>query len=223
MPPTSSGELLCPLVNFGWPITSYAHAPAQQNNIASGSFDVLDAKLATDPIRVALYNPDEKRIWSSAYGDAEGSFHEKGTGKHWLCLENGLTYEQQPERAGKRTDPRWKVTRTIGFAFRVKKSMSSWHEELLGDAAGGEGGENMDDTTRRLLELADDLNENFQVLEDHMGYMKAREIVHRELHEETFTKVVRWNILEIAAVVIVSFGQVMNVWWILSKRTASYY
>jgi len=69
------------------------------------------------------------------------------------------------------------------------------------------------------------LNDNFDVLMDHMSFMKARELVHRELHEETFTKVVRWNILEIVVVVIVTFGQVLNVWWILSRRknTSNYY
>lgn len=91
--------------------------------------------------------------------------------------------------------------------------------EILGDSADS----NVDGTTKRLLELSDSLNENFQVLTDHMSFMKAREIVHRELHEETFTKVVRWNILEICTVVIVTFGQVLNVWWILSKRSNSYY
>ena len=186
-------------------------------NTHSGSFDCLDTKVGTDPIRVALYNSDEKKIWSSNYGDAEGSFSEKGQGKHWLCLENGLTYEQK-EREYK-THPRQRVTRTIGFALRVKKSVSGMAAQMLGE----EGANDVDDTTQRLLELADDLNENFEVLADHMSYMKAREIVHRELHEETFTKVVRWNILEICTVVVVTFGQVLNVWWILSKRSNSYY
>lgn len=92
-------------------------------------------------------------------------------------------------------------------------------KEILGDSASND----VDGTTQKLIQLTDDLNENFQVLTDHMSFMKAREIVHRELHEETFTKVVRWNILEICTVVIVTFGQVLNVWWILSKRTNSYY
>ena len=82
---------------------------------------------------------------------------------------------------------------------------------------------NVDGVTERLLDLSDDLNDNFDVLMDHMSFMKAREVVHRQLHEETFTKVVRWNILEIITVVIVTFGQVLNVWWILSKRNNSYY
>lgn len=191
--------------------------PKDQPHIISGSFDCLDTKVTSDPIRVALYNSDEQQIWTSTHGDAEGSFSQKGQGKHWLCLENGITYEQV-ER-DRPTSPRQKVMRTIGFSLRVKKSVSSMASEILGDSADS----NVDGTTKRLLELSDSLNENFQVLTDHMSFMKAREIVHRELHEETFTKVVRWNILEICTVVIVTFGQVLNVWWILSKRSNSYY
>ena len=144
----------------------------------------------------------------------EGSFSQKGTGKHWLCLENGMTWEND------RPHPKQKVTRTIGFAFRVKKSISGIASEILGKDAMET---NVDGVTERLLDLSDDLNDNFDVLMDHMSFMKAREIVHRQLHEETFTKVVRWNILEIITVVIVTFGQVLNVWWILSKRNNSYY
>lgn len=191
--------------------------PRDQPHIISGSFDCLDTRISPDPIRVALYNSDEKLIWSSSYGDAEGSFSQKGQGKHWLCLENGLTYEQQ--ELDNKSSPRLRVTRTIGFALRVKKSVTSTANEILGENAS----DDVDGTTRMLLQLTEDLNENFQVLTDHMSFMKAREIVHRELHEETFTKVVRWNILEICTVVIVSFGQVLNVWWILSKRNSSYY
>lgn len=145
----------------------------------------------------------------------------KGSGKHWLCLENGLTYEQKHDDA--RTPVRMRVTRTIGFAVRVKKSASGMAAQILGEQGGGAAGGDVDGTTQRLLQLSDDLNENFEALSDHMSFMKAREIVHRELHEETFTKVVRWNILEICTVVVVTFAQVLNVWWILSKKSNSYY
>ena len=201
------------------PPTDYATTIITKQRLCSGSFDCLDTKIATDPIRVALYNSDEKKIWSSNYGDAEGSFSARGQGKHWLCLENGLTFEQREDKP--RTHPRQRVTRTIGFSLRVKKSVSAKAVELLGEE---NANNDVDGTTQRLLDLADDLNENFEVLADHMSFMKAREIVHRELHEETFTKVVRWNILEICTVVVVTFGQVLNVWWILSKRrNNSYY
>ena len=187
-----------------------------EESIIGGSFDCLDSKVATDPIRVALYNSNEERVWQSEYGDAEGYFSHKGSGKHWLCLENGMTYEHYTDT---KVGPRLKVARTIGFALRVKRTMNGMRE-ALGDAADGS---DANDTTRKLMELSEDLSENFQALTDHMSYMKAREIVHRELHEETFTKVVRWNILEICAVVVVSFGQIVNVWYIMSKRSNSYY
>lgn len=188
----------------------------KEPHIISGSFDCLDTRVSTDPVRVALYNSEENRVWASDYGDTEGSFSVRGNGKHWLCLENGLTYEQNQQESDARSDPRKRVTRTIGFALRVKRSAAS---EVLGDGAS----DDVEGTTKKLLELTEDLNENFQDLTDHMSYMKAREIMHRELHEQTFTKVVTWNILEIVTVVVVTFGQVLNVWWILSKRNSSYY
>lgn len=195
--------------------------PTDQPHIISGSFDCLDIRARTDPIRVALYDNSEKMIWASRYGDSDGSFSVKGTGKHWLCLENGLTYEQNKvDHDDERTDPRWRVTRTLGFTLRVKRSVTAAAQ----DALGADGASNdVEGTTRMLLELTEDLNENFEVLSDHMSYMKSREATHRALHEKTFTRVVGWNILEICTVVVVTFGQVLNVWWIVSKRNSSYY
>jgi hypothetical protein len=195
----------------------------------SGSFDCLDSSVPAVPVRVALYNSEENLIWSSNYGDTEGSFSRGGSGRMWLCLENGLTYERYVHSipSGLR------VERTIGFSIRVKKPTVVVREMLkreVSAAAGAEvGGEDdvhigdVDNAMTKLVELADDLNENFDALADHMSFMKVREMVHRELHEETFTKVVRWNILEICTVVAVAFGQVLNVWWIMSKRANTRY
>ena len=164
-------------------------------------------------------------VWSSNYGDSDGSFSRSGTGRHWLCLENGMTYEQQQHRGGGRehhssSSSVARVPRTIGFAIRVKKPTGIIGEMLKREAEDGLNGD-VNDATQNLLELSAALNENFDALYDHMSFMKAREMVHRELHEETFTKVVKWNILEICTVVVVTFGQVLNVWYIISKRGAS--
>ena len=192
--------------------------PSDATHIISGSFDVLDTKYSTDPVRIALYNTNEKLVWESPVGSAEGFFSTKGQGKHWLCLENGFPH---PGSDPDEFPTRQRVTRTIGFAVRVKKVPKlpgfEGAEELVNDG----NGPNVAGTATRLTELTQQLNENFQVLVDHMSFMKQREMVHREMHEETFTKVVWWNILEIATVVIVTFGQVLNVWWILSKRNST--
>lgn len=193
--------------------------PNDTPHIISGSFDVLDTKYSSDPVRIALYNSSEKLAWESPNGASEGFFSLKGQGKHWLCLENGFPHPGMEDTTEK-IPTRQRVTRTIGFSVRVKKvpQVPGLPEELV--MANGSG-PNVAGTAQRLTELTQQLNENFQVLVDHMSFMKAREMVHRELHEETFTKVVWWNILEIATVVIVTFGQVLNVWWILSKRNSS--
>jgi|EP00970_Alexandrium_tamarense_P010752 hypothetical protein len=197
-------------------LTTSLPPPSNNQNIHthylnSGSFDILDTNYSPAPVRVALYNTKEELIWDSEPFTIDGSFSQRGSGKHWLCLENGLTYEQKEDN--KRLSPQQRVTRTIGFSLRIKKSMSGVPEVPK------DGSKNdIDGTTTRLLELTDNLNENFQVLVDHMSFMKKREVVHRQLHEETFTKVVRWNILEICTVVLVTFGQVLNVWWILSNK-----
>jgi hypothetical protein len=200
-------------------------------NTNSGSFDCLDSNVPADPVRVALYNSEENMIWSSNYGDTEGSFSRGGSGRMWLCIENGLTYERSVSLSN--PDPRLRVERTIGFSIRVKKPTGVVREmlkrEVSAAASAGAGGEDdvhigdVDEAMTRLVELADELNENFDALVDHMSFMKAREMVHRELHEETFTKVVRWNILEICTVVAVTFGQVLNVWWIMRKRANTRY
>ena len=117
--------------------------------------------------------------------------------------------------------PNQRVTRTIGFSLRIKKNAKTTNNP--GKKVEGGVEIDIDDTTDRLLDMTEHLNEKFQSLLDHMSFMKSREIVHRELHEQTFTKVVRWNILEICTVVFVSVCQVFNVWYLLNNRRSSLY
>ncbi len=185
----------------------------------SGSFDVIDAgKAGTEPIRVALYGPDEIRLWASEYGDTEGAFgiRPKG-GKHWLCLENGVTYEYSEG-----IDARHKIERTIGFALRIRSTGeqgfgADWGENgAAGPATEVENA--IGAAVQRISFLSENLLTNLESLSDQTAYMKAREAMQRNLHEETFANVMRWNIMEMLVVAVVSMGQVANVWWILSKR-----
>lgn len=181
---------------------------------------MVDAgRAATEPIRVALYGPDEVRLWGSQYGDTEGAFGIKSDqgGKHWLCLENGMTYEHAED-----LETRQQIERTIGFALRLRPT-----GEVGVSTGGGENGvagpateaENaIGAAVQRLSLLSQNLLTNLESLSDQTAYMKAREAMQRNLHEETFANVMRWNILEMLVVAIVSLGQVANVWWILSKR-----
>jgi hypothetical protein len=76
---------------------------------------------------------------------------------------------------------------------------------------------------QRLSLLSENLLGNLESLSDQTAYMKARETVHRDLHEETFANVMRWNLLELLVVAALSFGQVANVWWIMGKRKRNAY
>lgn len=192
-------------------------------NKNSGSFDVIDAgRASTDPIRVALYGPDEIRIWGSEYGDTEGAFgiRSETGGKHWLCLENGMTYEYAEE-----IEARHKIDRTIGFALRIRGVGGGGGGENVAAAAGPPTEEEnaIGAAVQRLSLLSENLLGNLESLSDQTAYMKARETVHRDLHEETFANVMRWNLLELLVVAVVSFGQVANVWWILGKRKRNSY
>ena len=115
--------------------------PTKYKTQNSGSFDILDSSAPPDPVRVALYNSDENMIWSSNYGDTEGSFSRGGSGRMWLCIENGLTYERNLHSV---PDPRMRVERTIGFSIRVKKPTVVVREmikrEVSAAAAVGGGG-----------------------------------------------------------------------------------
>ena len=174
---------------------------------------------------MALYGPDEVRIWGSEYGDTEGAFGIKSEsgGKHWLCLENGRTYEFAEE-----IETRHKMDRTIGFALRIRST--GVQQSGGGGSGGSENGVAAGPATevenaigaavQSLSLLSENLLTNLESLSDQTAYMKAREAMQRNLHEETFANVMRWNLVEMLVVVIVSLGQVANVWWILSKRKA---
>ena len=168
---------------------------------------------------MALYGPDEIRLWGSEYGDTEGAFgirSDKG-GKHWLCLENGMTYEYSEE-----IESRHKIERTIGFALRIRSTGEAQGGGENGVAAAAGPATEVENAigaaVQRISLLSENLLTNLESLSDQTAYMKAREAMQRNLHEETFANVMRWNLLEMLVVAVVSLGQVANVWWILSKQ-----
>ena len=55
-------------------------------------------------------------------------------------------------------------------------------------------------------------------LRDHYTYMRAREALHRETVEETFSRLMSWSILEGAAVITVALGQIVYFRRFLEQR-----
>ena len=87
----------------------------------SGNYDQLDDELSADPLRVTLFDADEKKIWSSPLGAPEGTFSVTTTGgRNMLCITNGIDYDDD---TGNEDD------RTVGFAVRVRPATVRAQEE----------------------------------------------------------------------------------------------
>jgi len=196
-------------VGSGDEVCYVVRAPGNEMSIISGNFDCLDDGLDPDPIRVTLYDPDGKRAWQSEDGEPEGTFAVRGRGRHQLCIVNGHG-ANPPAAAGGGDDDEDSgdgpdgARRTVGFGVRVRPLPRGGDTEKKTPDEEGPDTER----TERLLDLADDLNEDLNDLRDHQDYLKLREAAHRELTERTFTRVVRWTVLEALVLMGVAGGQV---------------
>mmetsp|Transcript_28120 Transcript_28120/g.31117 ORF Transcript_28120/g.31117 Transcript_28120/m.31117 type:complete len:225 (+) Transcript_28120:65-739(+) len=165
-------------------------APPTDTTI-SGNFDCLDDELPADPVSVSLEN-SQKILWSSRMGDSEGTFEieaEEG-GLHRFCLENG-----------KRNPSRDNLDRNIGWAIRVTPS----HPRSLRDDEQGPD-------ALRAVKLADEareLQEAWETLLDHYGFLRTREAFHNTLSNQIMTRVVRWTFLEGMVLVLIAGGQIL--------------
>ena len=159
----------------------------------SGNYDQLDDELPADPLRVTLFDADEKKIWSSPLGAPEGTFSVTTTGgRNMLCITNGIDYDDD---TGNEDD------RTVGFAVRVRPATVRAQEENV------EGPDTR--VMTNLIEMSEDLLDDFQDLNDHQAYLKVREAEHRDLTEATYSRIVRWTVLEALVLMAIAGGQVM--------------
>ena len=159
----------------------------------SGNYDQLDDELSADPLRVTLFDSDEKKIWSSPLGAPEGTFSVTTTGgRNMLCITNGIDYDDD---TGNEDD------RTVGFAVRVRPATVRAQDDNV------EGPDTR--VMTNLIEMSEDLLDDFQDLNDHQAYLKVREAEHRDLTEATYSRIVRWTVLEALVLMAIAGGQVM--------------
>jgi hypothetical protein len=78
---------------------------------SSGNYDQLDDELTADPLRVTLFDADEKKLWSSPLGAPEGTFSVASTGgRNMLCITNGI-------EPGMDDDASQEADRTVGLSW----------------------------------------------------------------------------------------------------------
>ena len=97
------------------------------------------------------------------------------------------------------------VERNVGFGVRVHPLPRGRNLEKTTEDEEGPDSERAAILLDRGEQLLDDLAD----LMDHQAYLKLREEAHRELTERTFTRVVRWSVLEAVVLVAVASGQVL--------------
>eukprot|EP00563_Minutocellus_polymorphus_P013988 CAMPEP_0181048994 /NCGR_PEP_ID=MMETSP1070-20121207/15729_1 /TAXON_ID=265543 /ORGANISM="Minutocellus polymorphus, Strain NH13" /LENGTH=217 /DNA_ID=CAMNT_0023127809 /DNA_START=109 /DNA_END=762 /DNA_ORIENTATION=+ len=165
----------------------------KEKSIISGNYDQLDDELSADPLRVTLFDADEKKLWSSPLGAPEGTFSVASTGgRNMLCITNGIEYDDD---TGDEDD------RTVGFAIRVRPATVRAQDDNV------EGPDTR--VMTNLIEMSEDLLDDFQDLNDHQAYLKVREAEHRDLTEATYSRIVRWTVLEALVLMAIAGGQVM--------------
>ena len=109
-----------------------------------------------------------------------------------LCITNGIEYDDD---TGKEDD------RQVGFAVRVRPATIRAQEDNV------EGPDTR--VMTNLIEMSEDLLDDFQDLNDHQAYLKVREAEHRDLTEQTYARIVRWTVLEAIVLMSIAGGQVM--------------
>ena len=163
---------------------------------SSGNYDQLDDELTADPLRVTLFDADEKKLWSSPLGAPEGTFSVASTGgRNMLCITNGIEPGLDDDASEQEAD------RTVGFAVRVRPAAVRAQDD------GTEGPDTR--VMTNLIEMSEDLLDDFQDLNDHQAYLKVREAEHRDLTEATYSRIVRWTVLEALVLMAIAGGQVM--------------
>ena len=109
-----------------------------------------------------------------------------------LCITNGV--EEDDDRG-------FDHDRTVGFSVRVRPAMLRAQEENV------EGPDTR--VMTNLIEMSEDLLDDFQDLNDHQAYLKVREAEHRDLTEATYSRIARWTILEALVLMSIAGGQVL--------------
>eukprot|EP00546_Thalassionema_frauenfeldii_P009181 CAMPEP_0178922360 /NCGR_PEP_ID=MMETSP0786-20121207/16107_1 /TAXON_ID=186022 /ORGANISM="Thalassionema frauenfeldii, Strain CCMP 1798" /LENGTH=220 /DNA_ID=CAMNT_0020596709 /DNA_START=69 /DNA_END=731 /DNA_ORIENTATION=+ len=177
------------ILSAGYEECFIIHAPSPAT--ISGNFDMLDDELSPDPVSVRLEN-SQTVLWSSRMGDSEGIFEivaEEG-GRHQFCLENG-----------KRFKSRDGLERTIGWAVRVKTS----HPRSLRNGEQGPDAER----AASLADQASELQEAWETLLDHYGFLRTREGIHKILSDQIMGRVVHWTMFEGVTLALIAGGQIL--------------
>jgi hypothetical protein len=158
-----------------------------------GNYDMIDSADAVSVI-ILDANKNQRILYRSRRGATEGNFKVQITAGQKLnvCVQNGIW--SQGKRKTPQNRPHDGEDRTVGLQFSFEEKNP--HLELHSQSG-------------KLVSATRSLIREMRRLQDHYGYMRAREATHRETVEGTFSQLMSWTLLQGAAVILVAAGQIM--------------
>jgi hypothetical protein len=172
-----------------------------------GNFEVLDDKLSAQPLSLIVTDVAlSKMKHRSRRGARDGTFKVSVDAKEktYICIQNGLvTGDGGMTRESVGRSKSDNLPRTVGIDITVEAQ--NVHNELH---------ENNANLLARSLDLTRELGR----LRNHHEYSQAREAIHREVVETTFSKLMAWAIAQSAGVVVIAVGQIMFLRRFLERR-----
>jgi len=181
----------------------------------SGNYDCLDDDLSARPVSVKLYDSKERAVWRSSEGASEGTFRTVGRGRYRLCISNGVDgggAAPDGRGPGGRRDGQ---DREVGFSIRVRDLVEE-RRELVEKRKADKKAEKEEEENSKTVEkasqmgaLTEDLVERLMSMRDHQAYLRQRDETHRNLAESTFGLLIKWTMVEAAALVLVAGGQIL--------------
>ena len=149
---------------------------------------MLDDELTPEPVQARLEN-SERILWHSEEGDFEGMFEIPAEDVvHRFCMENGKHLMSDG------------MDRRIGWAVRVRPRARSLDEDTEGPDS---------ERAMEMVDYASELQEEWETLLDHYGFLRTREAQHKMLTESILARVIRWTVLEGGLIAFIALGQVL--------------
>jgi hypothetical protein len=175
---------------------------------------LLDDELDPKAVSVTILREDSQHVvWQSKPGKSEGIFRlTDATEKYEICFSNGLndwSKKRNTEKQGndeyeyEADDDSYELDRHIGFNVHVNDIA------IMDNANQIDAPSKAEIHAKFLIDLSDTLSMKLYDMVDHQSYLKEREFVHRELSEQTFSRVVGWTVTEAIALMTIAIGQIM--------------
>ena len=161
-----------------------------ESSLLSGSFDLLDDDLSPDPITVQIYDEKLDIHYKSEPKVKSGTFSVVVNGRIYVCVMSGVNPGPDYVRDHN--------SRQVGLNVQVRTL----------------------DKTSSVMECVQRIQSKLWNFRAQHDYMRTREALHRELVEQTFTKLLVWSLVEAACVLLASAMQIMYMRRFVEKRRA---